>query len=54
MKGMLIAQYNGYGIMKPSAFTLVPHKPHFQCTISSATGHVVTQEKENSLVINLY
>lgn len=38
--------------MKPSAFTLVPYKRRYHSIIQSATGHMVTQEKEGYLVIH--
>ena len=37
--------------MKPSALTLVSYKPHYHCTISSATRDAVTREKEGELLL---
>lgn len=42
---MLIAQCNGYRIMTPSAFRLVPFKPRFHA-ILSASGHEISWGNE--------
>lgn len=43
---MLIAQCNGYRIMTPSAFRLVPFKPHFHAAILPASGHEISWGNE--------
>lgn len=52
MNQMLITQCNGCRVMKPSALTMVSYKPHYHCTIVSATRHAVTWEKEGSLLLS--
>lgn len=51
---MLIAQCNGYRILKQSAFTLFLDKPHHHATVLFATRHVVTWEQEGYLAIHFY
>lgn len=51
---MQAAQRNGYKIMKPSAFTLIPYKPRYHYSILSAVGHMFTQEKEGYLALHFY
>lgn len=44
---MLIAQRNGYWIIKPLVFVLVSYKPHFHDAILSiTTGHEIYEENE--------